>query len=102
MEFSGQQGDFMLIVFRDDDKLYVPVDRLHWVSRYQGLTDQEPKLDSLGSQRWQTAKKKVTEAVWKIAQELLEIYARQGHAPWSPFFAAGRSLPATGGILSLR
>jgi transcription-repair coupling factor (superfamily II helicase) len=83
MEFSGQQGDFMLIGFRDDDKLYVPVDRLHWVSRYQGLTDQEPKLDSLGSQRWQAAKKKVTEAVWKIAQELLEIYAhramRHGH-----------------------
>ena len=83
MEFSGQRGDFMLIAFRDDDKLYVPVDRLHWVSRYQGLTDQEPKLDSLGSQRWQTAKKKVTEAVWKIAQELLDIYAqralRQGH-----------------------
>jgi len=77
MEFSGQQGDFMLIAFRDDDKLYVPVDRLHWVSRYQGLTDQEPKLDSLGSQRWQTTKKKVTEAVWKIAQELLEIYARR-------------------------
>ncbi|MCL2340856.1 MAG: transcription-repair coupling factor [Proteobacteria bacterium] len=83
MEFSGQRGDFMQLAFRDDDKLYVPVDRLHWVSRYQGLTDQEPKLDSLGSQRWQTAKKKVTEAVWKIAQELLDIYARramrQGH-----------------------
>jgi len=83
MEFSGQRGDFMAIAYRDDDKLYVPVDRLHWVSRYQGLTDQDPKLDSLGSQRWQTTKKKVTEAVWKIAQELLEIYAqralRQGH-----------------------
>jgi transcription-repair coupling factor (superfamily II helicase) len=83
MEISGQHGDFMLIAYRDDDKLYVPVDRLHWVSRYQGLTDQEPKLDSLGSQRWQSAKKKVTEAVWKIAQELLDIYAhralRQGH-----------------------
>lgn len=83
MEISGQRGDFLQIAFRDDDKLYVPVDRLHWVSRYQGLTDQQPKLDSLGSQRWQTTKKKVTEAVWKIAQELLEIYAqramRQGH-----------------------
>jgi len=83
MEFSGQRGDFMQIAFRGDDKLYVPVDRLHWVSRYQGLTDQEPRLDSLGSQRWQSAKKKVTEAVWKIAQELLDIYARramrQGH-----------------------
>lgn len=83
MEISGQRGDFLLIGYRDDDKLYVPVDRLHWVSRYQGLTDQEPKLDSLGSQRWQSAKKKVSDAVWKVAQELLEIYARramrQGH-----------------------
>ncbi|NLX18797.1 MAG: DEAD/DEAH box helicase, partial [Desulfobulbus sp.] len=88
MEISGQQGDYMLIAYRDDNKLYVPVDRLHWVSRYQGLTDQEPKLDSLGSQRWQTAKKKVTEAVWKIAQELLDIYAhralRKGHSFSAP------------------
>ncbi len=89
MEFSGQQGDFMLIVFRDDDKLYVPVDRLHWVSRYQGLTDQEPKLDSLGSQRWQATKKKVTEAVWKIAQELLEIYARRAMRQGHRFSAPG-------------
>jgi transcription-repair coupling factor (superfamily II helicase) len=58
MEFSGLHGDFMLILYRDDNKLYVPVDRLHWVSRYQGLTDEAPKLDSLGSQRWQTTKKK--------------------------------------------
>lgn len=83
MEFSGLRGDFMQIEFRDGDKLYVPMDRLNWVSRYQGLTDQDPKLDSLGSQRWQSTKKKVTDAVWKIAQELLEIYAqramRQGH-----------------------
>ncbi|MGI6656497.1 MAG: transcription-repair coupling factor [Desulfobulbus sp.] len=83
LEFSGQRGDFLQIAFRDDDKLYVPVDRLHWVSRYQGLTDKEPRLDSLGSQRWQATKKKVSEAVWKVAQELLEIYAqravRQGH-----------------------
>ncbi|MBM9538382.1 transcription-repair coupling factor [Desulfobulbus alkaliphilus] len=77
MDISGQQSDFMLITYRGDDKLYVPVDRLHWVSRYQGLTDQAPKLDSLGSQRWQTAKKKVKEAVWKIAQELLDTYARR-------------------------
>ncbi|MDX9835822.1 MAG: transcription-repair coupling factor, partial [Desulfobulbus sp.] len=83
MDISGQHGDFMQIEFRGGDKLYVPMDRLHWVSRYQGLTDQEPKLDSLGSQRWLNTKKKVTEAVWKIAQELLDIYARramrQGH-----------------------
>lgn len=77
MEFAGQCGDFMLIEYRDGDKLYVPVDRLHWVSRYQGLTDQMPKLDQLGSNKWQATKSKVTEAVWKVAQELLDIYAKR-------------------------
>ncbi len=77
MELAGQLSDFMQIEFRGGDKLYVPVDRLHWVSRYQGLSDQQPRLDRLGSNRWQTTKKKVTEAVWKIAQELLDIYARR-------------------------
>ncbi|MFZ5798227.1 MAG: transcription-repair coupling factor [Thermodesulfobacteriota bacterium] len=84
MEFAGQKGDFMQIEYRDGAKLYVPVDRLHWVNRYQGLTDQEPKLDQLGSSKWQTTKNKVSEAVWKVAQDLLEIYAqralRRGHA----------------------
>ena len=84
MELGGRHSDFMLIEFRGGDKLYVPVDRLHWVSRYQGLGDREPRLDRLGSTRWQTTKKKVTEAVWKVAQELLDIHARrelrQGHS----------------------
>ncbi len=83
MELGGHHSDFMLIEFRGGDKLYVPVDRLHWVSRYQGLSDREPRLDRLGSTRWQATKKKVTEAVWKVAQELLDIHARrelrQGH-----------------------
>ncbi len=83
MEFAGQRGDFMEIEYRDGDRLYVPVDRLHWVSRYQGLGDQQPRLDRLGSGRWQATKKKVTDEVWKVARELLEIYAsreiRKGH-----------------------
>ncbi len=77
MELGGRHTDFLLIEFRGGDKLYVPVDRLHWVSRYQGLADRQPKLDRLGSSRWQATKKKVTEAVWKVAQELLDIYARR-------------------------
>ena len=77
MELGGQHTDFLLIEYRDGDKLYVPIDRLHHVSRYQGLADHQPRLDRLGSSRWQTTKQKVTEAVWKVARELLEIHARR-------------------------
>jgi len=89
MEFAGQQGDFMLLEYRDGNKLYVPVDRLHWVSRYQGLTDQTPKLDQLGSSKWLTTKTKVTEAVWKIAQELLDIYAKRALREGMKFSSPG-------------
>ena len=77
MEPAGYRIDFMEIEYQGGDKLFVPVDRLHWVSRYQGLSDQQPRLDKLGSNRWQTTRKKVTDAVWKVAHELLEIYARR-------------------------
>ncbi|MCL7487104.1 MAG: transcription-repair coupling factor [Desulfobulbaceae bacterium] len=89
MEFAGQTGDFMLIEYRDGDKLYVPVDRLHWVSRYQGITDQVPKLDQLGSSKWLTTKNKVTEAVWKVAQELLDIYAKRALREGKKFSSTG-------------
>ncbi len=83
MSISGYRGDFLLLTYHNDDKLYVPVDKLHWVNKYKGLPDQQPKLDSLGSPKWQATKKKVTEAVWKVAHELLQIYGqraiRQGH-----------------------
>ncbi len=89
MEFAGHRGDFMQIEYRDGDKLYVPVDRLHWVSRYQGLTDQQPRLDRLGSTKWQSTKSKVTEAVWKTAQDLLEIYARRAIREGTQFSRPG-------------
>jgi len=77
MEFDGVRGDFLLIDYQGGDRLYLPVTRLHLVSKYQGLSEHEPKLDRLGGTRWQATKQKVTEAVWRIAQDLLDIYARR-------------------------
>lgn len=77
LEIKGVKNDFMLIEYKGGDKLYLPVDRLNLISRYEGLSDREPKIDKLGTQSWQSAKAKVKEEVWKIAQELLNIYARR-------------------------
>ena len=70
-------NDYLLLEYRDGDKLYVPVDRLNLVSRYEGLSDKEPRIDKLGAQTWKTTTQKVTEEVWKVAQELLDIYAQR-------------------------
>lgn len=84
IELGGIANDFFQLVYRDQDKLYVPVDQLKVISKYQGLTDTEPKLDKLGGKVWQTRREKVKEEVWKVAQDLLGLYARramvEGHA----------------------
>jgi transcription-repair coupling factor (superfamily II helicase) len=77
IEFNGVCNDFMLIEYKDGDRLYLPVDRLSLVSRYEGLSDHEPRIDKLGTQSWKTVKSKVKTEVWKVAQELLEIYAQR-------------------------
>ncbi|BCL63278.1 hypothetical protein DGMP_39710 [Desulfomarina profundi] len=75
VELFSVINDFMLIEYRDGDKLYLPVDRLNLISKYEGLSDKQPKIDKLGSQSWKTTKSKIKEEVWKVAQELLDIYA---------------------------
>ncbi len=77
LELQGVVNDYMLIEYRDNDKLYLPVDRLNLITRYEGLSDREPRVDKLGSQTWRSTTAKVKEEVWKVAQELLDIYARR-------------------------
>ncbi len=77
MELKGVVNDFLQIAYQDNDRLYVPVDRINSVHKYQGLADKDPKIDKLGGKAWTSAKRKVKEAVWKVAQDLLELYARR-------------------------
>ncbi len=77
LELQGIVNDFMLIEYKGGDKLYLPVDRLNLISRYEGLSDREPRMDKLGTQSWRATKAKVKEEVWKVAEELLAIYAKR-------------------------
>lgn len=83
-------NDFVCIEYRDGDKLFLPVDRLNLLSKYQGLSDRQPKMDKLGSQNWKTTKSKVKEEVWKVAQELLDIYAKRELREGKQFSPAGQ------------
>ncbi len=89
LKLQGVVNDYMLIEYRDNDKLYLPVDRLNLVTRYEGLSDREPRVDKLGSSSWRSTKAKVKEEVWKVAQDLLEIYARRELREGRRFSPAG-------------
>ncbi len=70
-------NDYLLIIYKDDDKLYLPVDRLNMVQKYMGVSGGEPVLDKMGGKSWESTKNKVKKSVEKIAGELLKLYAER-------------------------
>ncbi len=81
---GGVENDFLLILYQDGDKLYVPVDKLGKVQKYMAMEGQDPKVDKLGGKSWAKAKTKARESAEKMAEELLELYAMrqvgEGHS----------------------
>jgi transcription-repair coupling factor (superfamily II helicase) len=68
-------NDYLLLVYANEDKLYLPVDRLSLVQKYKGPEDFHPPLDRLGGVRWENAKERAKKAIEKIAQDLVDMYA---------------------------
>jgi len=77
LNVGGVENDFLLINYQDGDKLYVPVDKLQKVQKYLGIEGQDPKVERLGGKSWENAKKKARESAEKMAEELLELYAKR-------------------------
>ncbi len=81
---GDMEGEFLRLEYAGGDKLYVPVQSLHLISRYTGAAAENAPLHKLGGDQWARAKRKAAERVRDVAAELLDIYARravrQGHA----------------------
>ena len=71
---SGQtEGDYLLIEYAGDDKLYLPIDRIERVQKYVGSEGHQPKLDKMGGSAWEKAKLKARAAVEELALSLIHI-----------------------------
>jgi transcription-repair coupling factor (superfamily II helicase) len=92
---QGIDREFMLLVYADEAKLFVPVERMDLVSRYSSGEATSPTTDRLGGIGWQKTKAKAKRAMRDMADELLKLYAErklvQGYAfspdaPWQHEF----------------
>ncbi|MBQ4132680.1 MAG: transcription-repair coupling factor [Desulfovibrionaceae bacterium] len=75
LKLGDYHADFLLLIYADDAKFYLPVDRLSLVQRFKGADGLVPPLDKLGGSSWQTSKSRAQKAVEQIAQDLVEMYA---------------------------
>ncbi|WEG12727.1 transcription-repair coupling factor [Pullulanibacillus sp. KACC 23026] len=84
LEVNGTHKDYLHILYKGNDKLYVPVEKIDLVQKYVGSEGKEPKLYALGGSEWKRVKKKASSSVQDIADDLIKLYAEReasvGHA----------------------
>ncbi len=84
LDVGGESAEFLTLEYAGGDKLYVPVQSLHLISRYTGTSPEHAPIHRLGSEQWSKAKRRAAEKARDAAAELLDIYARraarEGHA----------------------
>ena len=81
---GGITRDYLELEFRDGDRVFVPSDQLHKISRYVGADAGDPQLSKLGGKQWEQQKLRARRAAEALAGELITLYAerkrRAGHA----------------------
>ncbi|MBV8727214.1 MAG: transcription-repair coupling factor [Candidatus Eremiobacteraeota bacterium] len=89
--FLGATQDYLDLRYAGTDRLLVPVTQMHYVAKYTASEGASPRLSRMGGGDWARTKGRVSEALAKIADSLVSLYAERelmpGHAyptdtPW--------------------
>ena len=89
IESEGRRGEFMLLRYADDARLYVPLERMDLVQSYRVVEGSEPTLDKLGGTAWATRKTRVRKSLEDMADQLLALYAERKTAEGFAFSPDG-------------
>ncbi len=76
MPIQGIDAEFIQIKYKDNDRLYLPVYRVHQIQKYSGPSA-ATLIDKLGGPGWEKTKTKVRSHLRDVAAELLQIYAQR-------------------------
>lgn len=77
MEVDGKHQDYIMIEYRDDGRLFIPVTQLDMVQKYVSAEGKSPKINKLGGNEWQKTKRKVQSNIEDIADDLIDLYAKR-------------------------
>ena len=74
---NGLERDYIMLEYRDRDKLYVPVEKIDMISKYSSKEDHIPTINKLGSSEWAKTKLKAKKRAEAIAIDLLKLYSER-------------------------
>ncbi|MBF0713890.1 transcription-repair coupling factor [Gemella sp. GH3] len=75
---SGVYKDFLKIVYEGGDVIYVDIENMKYIQKYMSSTDnRKPKLNKLGTKKWQQVRNKVRREIEDISEELIKLYIKR-------------------------
>ncbi|MED7788818.1 transcription-repair coupling factor [Francisella sp. 19X1-34] len=77
IELNGKKDEFILLLYANDAKIYVPITSLNLISIYNSSLTEKIALNKLGSDKWRKQKEKTIKKIIDVAANLLEIYAKR-------------------------
>ena len=77
IDVQGKTQEAIRIVYSNNDLLYVSIHSLHKISKFVGKDGTPPKINRLGSNQWQTLKKKTKSKIKEVAFDLIKLYAER-------------------------
>lgn len=74
---NNLRKDYLVVEYKDEDKLYIPVEKIELISKYSANDSIVPKLNKLGGTEWTKTKQRIRSKLENIAGELLSLYAKR-------------------------
>jgi transcription-repair coupling factor (superfamily II helicase) len=74
---QGDEGEELVLEYRDGSLLGVPLEQAHLVGKYVGLGGKTPELNKLGGTSWKTARKAAEKSILDYAAQLLRVQAER-------------------------
>ena len=87
LTISNRDHDCLEVCYQGQDKLFVPVEQLDLLRRYSSTEGDMPLLSKLGSSAWEKLKERTKEEIFKMAGELILLYAERKSLPGMKFSA---------------
>lgn len=85
LKVDGVRQDCLAMHYRGGDRVFVPVDQMDRVQKYASQDGIIPALSKLGTAAWERVKEKAKKEVFKMAGELLSLYAERKATPGIEF-----------------
>ena len=82
---KGLKKDYINIQYHGNDKLYIPVEKIEYISKYSSNESVVPRLNKLSGTDWAKQKVRIKGKVRDIARELLELSAKRRLVKGFPF-----------------